>query len=149
MKKKTTLIIAGTTLFLAMLAGPLTAGRQSIGMQPVPTTESDSVLVEWQFLTETTTLFDIFYRIVRCNGQNVVELKLLNENPREQIVSFDITVTGTGETILVQQSYTGTFSGNQFIEANCKEGREPDKMFVIPGNEDPTSLKVNAILRNN
>lgn len=149
MKKKTTLIIAVAILLLMMHAGPLTAGRQHTSNQSLLPAETDTVLVEWQFLVETTTLFDIFYRIVRCNGQNVLELKLLNENPMEQIVSFDITVKGTGETILVQQSYTGTYFGGQFIEANCKEGREPDMTLVIPGNEDPASLKVNAILGNN
>ncbi len=148
MKQKTILNIAGATLLLVMLAGPLTAGRQNSYISPESTAGGDTAFTQWQFLLETPALFDMYYKLVRCNGQHVLELKLLNENPMEQTVSFDVVVKGLDNKVIVQKSYEVTYPGGQMKEANCSEGKEPGLMFVIPGKQGPAGLKIEAILKN-
>ncbi len=140
-------MIAGM-VFLMILSEPARASRQDDARTFIQPSGVDSVLVSWRFLKETPSLFDVWARIVRCDGKNVVELKLFNENPKEQSVSFDIIIAGADGKTLLKKSYSETLKGGVMKVGNCLEGKEPALVLIIPGKADVNTISLSATIIN-
>lgn len=88
MKSKITL--KSFILFISLYAAGISSG---IGKNPLPK-PTENVIVNWQLIQENNAkLVDVFYRIVQCDTNTVIELKVFNENSITQDINFDLKVS--------------------------------------------------------
>ena len=62
---------------------------------------------------------DVFYRLVRCNNSNQLQLKILSESNVDQTVEFDVTVINKLDKEQFTRSVSKAISKMQTLQGDC------------------------------
>jgi hypothetical protein len=104
------------------------------------------IIKDWQMIGESKNHVDVFYRIVRCNNTNQLQLKILSESNIDQTVEFDITVINKLDKEQFTKSVSRAISKMQTVQGDCFTELSDLKIF-LPEKYYALNLDVKIIFK--
>lgn len=103
---------------------------------------SETVYSNWQVFTQTSNSIEVFYRVVKCNAVNQVQVMILNDGPTDQNAKFTITITNNGDNQSISKTFDFASKKGIVNKPTCDSDALNDLKISIPAAFDPLGLSV-------
>lgn len=109
---------------------------------------SETVYKNWQVFPETRNSIEIFYRVVKCNNTNQVQISVFNDGPADQNAQFAITITNKGDGQNLSKDFNFASKKGVFNKPDCDSDALNDLKINLPTGFDPSGLSVKKTYKN-
>lgn len=129
----------GKAICRMILVLAIMCSSQLVHSQNLP--EVPVVYKNWLILGESSSHLDVSYRVVKCDGVNKVELKVISENNTNAVLHCTVTITNPLNGEKITREINMNVVSFQTLAPSCGAGNpQPDLKIDLPASFDPTNL---------
>lgn len=117
----------------------------SVSAQTSPA-QKETVYKDWQMLSDSKNVVEIFYCVVKCNGENKIYLKIFNDGIADQDINVALEIMNNADSKSFTISKKIAAKKRVFHIATCDSDTLSELKITLPNNFDPSGISVKQIL---
>lgn len=107
----------------------------SVEAEAKPVSKAEKVFVDWRMLAEENQkMVDVFYRIIECDSDTIIEFKVFNENATEQNIAFDVSISAPMNSKTHTESFSMKIKGGEMFFPVCGTHAHADLAVKLPSD---------------
>lgn len=111
-----------------------------------PPAQKETVYKDWQMLSDSKNLVEIFYCVVKCNGESKIYLKIFNDGSGDQDIKISLAIMNDADKKHFTVSKKIFAKKGVFHIATCDSDTLSELKITLPDTFDPSGISVKQIM---